>query len=66
MKTSSRRLKPDPCQTHQHKTDRLIQTAHSYSQADGHWLLYYGVDNDNIIQKQNLEIFTYLNKKVFC
>jgi hypothetical protein len=23
MKTSSRRLKPDSCQTHQHKTDRL-------------------------------------------
>jgi hypothetical protein len=23
VKTSSRRLKPDSCQTHQHKTDRL-------------------------------------------
>jgi hypothetical protein len=28
MKTSSRRLKPDSSQTHQHKTDRLTPDSH--------------------------------------
>jgi hypothetical protein len=35
VKTSSRQLKPDSCQTHQHKTDRLIpDTRQKHTQPD--------------------------------